>query len=102
MAVTEVLQPFGTMSLSWLADRPGNWIYHCHYATHLSKLVALDTENGDLDSTMLQHHMSDRPHQMFGLVMGISIAPKGPAATVSGPERKIRIVQREKPNVYGS
>jgi FtsP/CotA-like multicopper oxidase with cupredoxin domain len=39
---------------------------------------------------------------MYGLVMGISIAPKGPAATVSGPERKIRILQRQKPNVYGS
>jgi len=102
MAVTEVLQPFATTSLSWYADRPGNWIYHCHYATHLSNLVALDTENGMLDSTMLSHHMSDRPHQMFGLVMGISIAPKGTNAEPSEAPRAIRIVQREKPNVYGS
>jgi FtsP/CotA-like multicopper oxidase with cupredoxin domain len=102
MAVTEVIQPFATMSLSWYADRPGNWIYHCHYATHLSNLVALDTENGMLDSTMLSHHMSDRPHQMFGLVMGISIAPKGTNAEPSEAPRAIRIVQREKPNVYGS
>jgi len=102
MAVTEVIQPFATMSLSWYADRPGNWVYHCHYATHLSNLVALDTENGMLDSAMLSHHMSDRPHQMFGLVMGISIAPKGTNAEPSEAPRAIRIVQREKPNVYGS
>jgi manganese oxidase len=102
MGVTEILPPFGTMSLSWAADRPGNWIYHCHYASHLSKLVALDTENGELDTGMLNHHMSDRPHQMFGLVMGISIAPKGlnPASTET--PRTLRIVQRERANVYGS
>jgi FtsP/CotA-like multicopper oxidase with cupredoxin domain len=102
MAVTEVLQPFGTMSLSWLADRPGNWIYHCHYATHLSKLVELDTENGELDSALLHHHMSDRPHQMFGLVMGITIAPKGANPEPTETPLAIRLVQRERPNVYGS
>jgi FtsP/CotA-like multicopper oxidase with cupredoxin domain len=102
MAVTEVLQPFGTMSLSWLADRPGNWIYHCHYAIHLSKLVALDTENGELDSTMMRHHMSDRPHQMFGLVLGVSIAPKGANPVAMETPRAIRLVQRERPSIYGS
>jgi len=102
MAVTEVLQPFATMSLSWYAARPGNWIYHCHYATHLSSLVALDTKNGMLDSSMLAHHMSDRPHQMFGLVLGITIAPRGPDAEPAEAPRAIRIIQRERPNVYGS
>jgi len=102
MGVTEVLQPFGTMSLSWAAARPGNWIYHCHYAAHLSNLVALDTENGMLDEGMLNHHMSDRPHQMFGLVMGISIAPKGTNPAPTETPRAIRLVQRQKANVYGS
>jgi FtsP/CotA-like multicopper oxidase with cupredoxin domain len=103
MAVTEMLNPFETMSLSWYAERSGNWIYHCHYATHLSTLVELDTDKGDLDDSMLGHHMSDRPHQMYGLVMGISVAPKS-GVVQAGDEmaRKIRILQREKPNVYGS
>jgi FtsP/CotA-like multicopper oxidase with cupredoxin domain len=101
MEVTEIINPFQTMSLSWYADRPGNWIYHCHYATHLSTLVELDTEDGDLDPSMLNHHMSDRPHQMYGLVMGISVAPKGTITQVP-VSRNIRIVQREKPNVYGT
>jgi FtsP/CotA-like multicopper oxidase with cupredoxin domain len=102
MGVTEVLPPFQTLSLAWKADRPGNWIYHCHYSAHLSGIVALDTENGGMDSTMLSHHGSDAPHQMFGLVMGISVAPKGVQAKYDGPTRSIRILQREKPNVYGS
>jgi FtsP/CotA-like multicopper oxidase with cupredoxin domain len=102
MAVTEIINPFETMSLSWYADRPGNWIYHCHYATHLSAVVALDTEDGSLDEAALSHHMSDRPHQMYGLVMGISIAPKGTAVVSTAAPRKIRIVQRMKANVYGT
>ena len=53
MGVTEVMNPFETMSLAWRPTRPGNWIYHCHYASHLSHHVALDTEKGALDSTML-------------------------------------------------
>ncbi len=101
MAVTEIMLPFQTGELSWLADRPGNWIYHCHYATHLSDLVSLDTESGVMDSSQLVHHGSDRPHQMFGLVLGISIAPKGTQAAAPPPDRVIRIVQREKPGIYG-
>ena len=102
MAVTELLPPFATTSLAWYADRPGNWIYHCHYATHISSLVELDTENGMLDSAMLGMHTSDRPHQMFGLVMGISVAPKGPQPVSTETPRAIRLVVREKPNVYGA
>jgi hypothetical protein len=70
MAVTEVIPPFQTMAFAWRAERAGNWIYHCHYATHLSSLVALDTENGHLEHSALDNHASDRPHQMFGLVVG--------------------------------
>ncbi|MEP6493159.1 MAG: multicopper oxidase domain-containing protein [bacterium] len=101
LAVTEVVDGFQTMSFSWVPSRPGNWIYHCHYAEHLSHNAELDTEKGTLDESMLQHHMSDRPHQMFGLVMGLRVAPKGPAAHSSEQPRAIRLLVREKANVYG-
>ncbi len=101
MAVTQIVVPFQAIEISWKADRPGNWIYHCHYAAHLSRLIALDTENGVTDMAAMDQHKSDRPHQMFGLVMGITVAPKGPAIAYSAPDRVIRIVQREKPGVYG-
>jgi len=102
MAVTEIAAPFQTMALAWKAERPGNWIFHCHYATHLSTLVALDTEDGALDEGHLGQHASDRPHQMFGLVMGLTVSPKGKQAVAAENPRAIRIVQREKPNVYGT
>ncbi len=100
MAVTEVVLPFQTIALSWQADRPGNWIYHCHYANHLSEVAALDMQSGVLDKAHLETHGSDRPHQMFGLVMGLTVAPQGAAAAAPEPDRRIRLVQREKPGVY--
>ena len=102
LAVTNVLNPFATMSLAWVPSRAGNWIFHCHYATHLSADVELDTDKGELDPTMLSHHMSDRPHQMFGLVLGLTVAPKGPQASPPSNARPIRLTIREKANVYGN
>ncbi len=102
MAVTEVVNPFQTMAISWKADRAGNWIFHCHYAMHLSNYVALDSKGGTMDMPMNIGHTLDAPHQMFGLVMGVRIAPKGEQAKAPANPRKIRIFVREKANVYGS
>jgi FtsP/CotA-like multicopper oxidase with cupredoxin domain len=101
MEVTEIINPYTTIAMSWLAERPGNWIYHCHYATHLSSLVALDTDRGMLDESMLEHHMSDRPHQMYGLVLGIRVAPRGTLVRSTETPRAIRLLVREKKSVYG-
>ena len=101
MAVTEVINPYDAVELSWKAERAGNWVFHCHYATHLSSFVTLDTKNGVLDSSAAAHHMSDRPHQMYGLVMGITVTPKGTAPVAAAPDRIIRIEQRKQPKMYG-
>jgi FtsP/CotA-like multicopper oxidase with cupredoxin domain len=101
MAVTDIVSPFQTMSLAWLPSRPGNWIFHCHFASHLSQDAALDTDKGVFDASMLSHHMSDRPHQMFGLVLGLTVAPRGPQASAPKNARAIRLSIREKANVYG-
>ncbi len=102
MAVTEMVEPFSAVELAWQADRPGNWIFHCHYATHVSAFVTLDTRHGVLDTMAKLRHPSDRPHQMYGLVTGITITPRGPAVVAAEPSRRIRIEQREKAGVYGT
>jgi FtsP/CotA-like multicopper oxidase with cupredoxin domain len=101
MAVTEMIRPFQAVELSWKAERAGNWVFHCHYALHVSDFVTLDMKNGVLETTEAQHHQSNAPHQMFGLVMGINIAPKGPQPVAVAPDREIRIEQRERANGYG-
>jgi len=101
MAVTQIVEPFQAFDLAWQAARPGNWVFHCHYAVHISNYVTLDTKGGVLDSSAAAHHHSDRPHQMFGLVAGITVTPGGAAAAVAAPDRVLRIEQRERSRVYG-
>src|SRR5260221_2552988 len=102
MAVTEMLNPGETMAMSWSPTRPGNWIFHCHFAGHLSHHVAMDTDKGVPAPQNEAHHMTDAPHQMYGLVMGIHVAPRGVVAAAPRDARAIRLIMREKPNVYGT
>ncbi|HEX6536769.1 MAG TPA: multicopper oxidase domain-containing protein [Gemmatimonadaceae bacterium] len=117
MAVTEVISPAQTMTLAWSPQRAGNWIFHCHYQSHVSNLVSLDDDRGDYDAhAALAHpasyppdmHMSGTagpPHQMFGLVLGIHVAPAPNAVAARPdlrPERAVRVLVRERPNVYGT
>jgi len=101
LAVTEILPPSGTMSLSFLPDRAGNWIYHCHFADHISSISALDRDGDHYDAGMESHHPSDRPHEMFGLVLGLRVAPKGPPVKLAESPRAIRMIVRQKEHVYG-
>ncbi len=101
MAVTEIVGPGETMAMSFLPDRPGNWIFHCHFAGHLSHHVAMDTEKGVPAPQNDAHHMADAPHQMYGLVMGLRVAPRGTVAQAPTNARPIRLIMREKPKVYG-
>jgi FtsP/CotA-like multicopper oxidase with cupredoxin domain len=101
LGVTEVLHPFETMQLTWAPTRPGNWIYHCHFADHISSSASLDMNRGAFHGADVAHHSSDRPHEMFGLVMGIRVAPKGPQPKLADGARAIRLFVRDKANVYG-
>jgi FtsP/CotA-like multicopper oxidase with cupredoxin domain len=102
LAVTELALPFSTMSISWLPDRAGNWIYHCHYPDHISSINTLDTDKGHFDDSGASHHGSDRPHEMFGLVLGLRVAPRGPPLNPAAHPRPIRMIVRQKERMYGT
>jgi manganese oxidase len=34
LVVTQLLEPLSSMSMTWSPDRPGNWLFHCHFALH--------------------------------------------------------------------
>jgi len=102
LAVTETIRPNQTMTLAWSPTRAGNWIYHCHFIGHVSHIASLDTDRGAFDEAALSHHDSDRPHQMYGLVLGIRVAPRGPATVETRAPRAIRLLVRQKDGVYGS
>ena len=122
-AVTEVVPPGGTMALAWSPTRPGNWVFHCHFVSHISPLVSIGTQRGVPTAPMA---MSDMPgsgddaseptehshhdgaggypqHTMSGLVLGIRVAPRGTAAVKpTRAYRQMRLIVRSKPNVYDS
>jgi len=118
-AVTEVVAPGGTMALAWSPTRPGNWVFHCHFVSHISPLVSIGTQRGvpavpmampDMSgsdaSEPTEHSHDDRSrghpqHTMSGLVLGIRVAPRGAtAAQPSRAYRQMRLIVRSKPNVY--
>ena len=41
-AVTQLLNEGETVALSWVPEREGNWVFHCHFAFHVSHHLALE------------------------------------------------------------
>lgn len=84
MVVTERMSPFSAMSMSWSPDRSGNWIFHCHFALHLTPPPDLKREP----------HTDHAMTGMVGLVLGITVADRAGvrAAGVPAPARRLRLV----------
>ena len=77
MVVTQLMTPFSTMSMSWSPERPGNWLFHCHFALHLQP-----------DSLSAA---ADDPHEqdMVGLVLGVNVADR-PGMRAAGQPTAVR------------
>lgn len=82
MVVTQLMTPFSSMSMTWSPDRPGNWIFHCHFSLHNTP-YALDAAPDDPDR-----------RDMVGLVLGTIVVPRpgAPAVVVPPAVRAIRLV----------
>ena len=90
--VTELMWPYSSMSITWSPDRPGNWLFHCHFAIHLEP----DSLSAAPDDP--------RHRDMVGLVMGVLVAPRANAhelaarqagAPAASTTRHLRIVAVE-------
>ncbi|QJR37567.1 multicopper oxidase domain-containing protein [Gemmatimonas groenlandica] len=71
MLVTELMDPFTTMDMEWVAARSGNWLFHCHLAFHAVADTRYTPGVSDHD-----HHSADAAKHMAGLVMGISVTDR--------------------------
>ncbi|HUP18466.1 MAG TPA: multicopper oxidase domain-containing protein [Gemmatimonadota bacterium] len=98
LAVTELMGPGTTMALTWVPERPGQWLLHCHMLGHVSPRLRTTP-----------HAAAGHPHNhtldaMSGLVIGWRIVtPEGapPGAAATGPFRRLRLVARTVPGLYG-
>lgn len=112
--VTERILPNGTMSLTWVAERPGNWLFHCHLVRHMAlvqRIASRTVISANEHATSSVHHAEEN---MAGLVMGIRVRPRAGAngaralalATGRNPGapagRTLRVVATERANVFGN
>jgi FtsP/CotA-like multicopper oxidase with cupredoxin domain len=91
MVVTERLAVGRTYSMSWIPERAGYWLFHCHNNFHVLRGRPLD--GSPLVPEYQLHTRNHALELMGGLVMGIEVRPRGPDAT---PEpiarRKLRLI----------
>ncbi|MDB4891347.1 MAG: multicopper oxidase type 2 [Gemmatimonadetes bacterium] len=112
--VTERMLPNGTMSLTWVAERPGNWLFHCHLVRHMALMQGIAPRramSANEHATSSVHHAEEN---MAGLVMGIHVRPRAGAsgarafALAAGRNpgvpavRTLRVVATERANVFGN
>ena len=69
--VTERMRPGHTFTMTWVPERAGNWLFHCHDNFHVLR-------NAPLDGTLLpaeqMMHATNHAHDMMGgLVMAIEV-----------------------------
>jgi manganese oxidase len=116
LAVTEPLFAGQTIALTWSPERSGNWIFHCHFASHIASVAALEADRrmpvavavAAVPSAPVHAVNADESaqhaamqHRMAGLVLGIRVTPRGRPAEAGGEARPIRLLVRSRPSVYG-
>lgn len=103
MAVTELLRPGHTFSLTWTPERAGNWVFHCHILRHISP----ENRYWQAGVNEHQHDAGDHARQgMAGLVMGITVLPSETVvkqtSSTEAPTRSLDLVASELPGLFGS
>ena len=102
LAVTELMAQGQTMALTWVADRAGNWLMHCHMAAHMAP--DLRAHPVRMTEAMTGHnHTLD---VMAGLVVGWRVLPRTHVSAVSdgsgGRHRELRLLVQSAPGRYGA
>lgn len=91
LVVTETMPPGSTMAIAWSPARAGSWVFHCHFAFHVSS-----------KQFMSPHGHDPAVHPMSGLVLGIRVRPQPNARpeepTVAVSPRRLRLEAREVPD----
>jgi FtsP/CotA-like multicopper oxidase with cupredoxin domain len=119
LVVTERMSPFSTMAVTWGPERPGNWLFHCHFQEHVLPHGVLNGVGPDgrprrIGAALLvpdahAAHAPDADHArtaMGGPVLGIRVrgsagtpARLASAVRVPGAERRLRLVAVQDPGV---
>jgi FtsP/CotA-like multicopper oxidase with cupredoxin domain len=102
--VTERVAPGRTATLTWVPERAGYWLFHCHDNAHVLRNPPLDGTPLPPEQTVHTHdHTRD---MMGGLVMAIEVRPPTTTAASMPPEptprRQLRLVAQVDPRGGGT
>jgi FtsP/CotA-like multicopper oxidase with cupredoxin domain len=92
--VTERTAPGRTFTMTWVPERAGNWLFHCHDNFHALRNPPLD--GAALPAEQTVHATNHALEMMGGLVMGIEVRPR-PGVVLAGepaPQRRLWLVAR--------
>jgi FtsP/CotA-like multicopper oxidase with cupredoxin domain len=105
-AVTEFLTNATSAQMTWVADRPGNWLFHCHMIAHMQTALRLDPAAAARTGHEAHGRLEDA---MAGLVTAITVrdtrsrALRAAAAKrIAGAPARLRLFVTENPATYGA
>jgi FtsP/CotA-like multicopper oxidase with cupredoxin domain len=100
LAATQTVASGSTMDLSWIPERPGNWLFHCHVLFHVAPELRLTPDPAGSHT----HDEHDPTRHMAGLVLGIFVdRPATVAAAPPARPHRLRLVvgKREGVDLHG-
>jgi len=111
MAVTELVPPGHTFDMTWMPERAGNWVFHCHILDHMMSdykspvLYGPDGPPPTAAQPMMAHAHGEYENANMGmgeLVMGITVTDDNPRlipakATIPLPAVEKHLFVRERP-----
>ena len=96
--VTERMAVGQTVLMTWVPERPGNWLFHCHFTSHFSPRAPLGIRlDGPVGASRLRHVQNHAIEGMSGLVLGVAVTPGRRTSAPPAPDvapRRLRLLMR--------
>jgi len=101
--VSEFMAPNRTMTIEWVPEKPGNWLFHCHFLVHMSPAQSFARVFGPAKAGQASAHADHASSGMAGPMVGITVKPAGgtTADALLRPLRQLRLFANERPRVFG-
>lgn len=100
LEVTEAMTMGATYSMTWVPERAGNWLYHCHIPEHFEARGPLGLARPVSMSSTATSHGSHANDAMSGLVLGVAVREASGAknairsSAAPQPSRSLRLLVR--------
>jgi FtsP/CotA-like multicopper oxidase with cupredoxin domain len=96
--VTEDMPAFSAVRITWVPERPGNWLFHCHLIRHMGPLQRFAADG---EAVPLGHDEGAR-HSMAGLVTGITVRASGARPAEPAPSTRLDLWTGQRDSVFGA